>query len=353
VSQSGQTNYRRYLVTLLSAVFLAVGLLPSPAAAQSSNDLTRYVPAKTQLLIGLNINKLTSSKYYEQALNWARANSQDDDFFEVLEEDANLDLSKDLTAMVISIPDAKADPAKQERTFTMAASGSFDKDELVEAVKEKHDNIKETKRGKQTVYTAGEFEFTFPAKGVLWVSAGPEAYRKGAWKAATNKKHSVQSNSLIKGLLGDIDASRGFWMVGDTSWIDPQAAQGGPQPESIGLSVDISKGLVLDLLSDMPSAEEAKGAAKQLDELKQTSGKNPMLSMLGVTPLVKNLSVSQDGARINIATRMTASEFDVMIQRVTQMAQSQMQGGGPGNAPSQPVPNEKSPSKDGSNADFN
>ncbi|QDG54650.1 hypothetical protein FIV42_29085 [Persicimonas caeni] len=312
--------------------------------------MTRYLPSSSQLVVGLNVSKLSQSKYYKEALAWARANSgSDQEFLEVLEKDAKLDLTKDLDAIALSVPDTQVDSSKPQRNFTVAVSGSFDNDKLLAAIKKENKELKSTKKGKATVYSSGEFEFTFPKKGVLWVTAGPDAYRKGAFKALGGGKHSVQANKVFKKLMGEVNTSQGFWMMGDTSTMQTQQTAGSPQPKSIAVSADIAKGLALELLADMPSEADAKSAVEQMKALKQQGGQAAMLSILGAGPLVANLTTKQDGTKLRATTTMTATEFDTMVQRIKQLAQSQMQGGG---MPAQPVPNKKNKSG-GANADFN
>ncbi len=350
-----QSPKRRFLPLMLAAAFLLVGLIPAAAAAQSTEKLTRYLPSSSQLVVGLNLSKLSKSKYYKEALTWARANSgTDQDFLKLLEEDANLDFTKDLDSVVLSIPDTQVNKGKPQRNFTVAVSGSFDNDKLLAAIKEENADLKKSKKGKATVYSSGEFEFTFPKDGVLWVTAGPDNYRKNAFKALAGTKHSVQGNKVYKKLIGDVKTSQGFWMMGDTSKMNTGQAGGTPQPKSIAVSADITKGLVLDLLAELPTKDDAKSAVKQMDALKQQGGQAAMLSIMGAGPLVANLTTKQDGTKLVASTTTTASEFDNMVQSLKQLAQSQMQGGGTMPTPSQPVPNKDTKSKsDGANADFN
>lgn len=353
-----QTTLRRRLTIMVAAIFLLVGLAPAVAAAKTAGDLTSYLPSQSELIVGLNVSKLRSSKYYKEALTWARANASDQDFLKIVEGNADFDLSNDLEALVLSIPEAKGDPNNPKRHFTMVANGDFDEKKLVAGLKEEHDDIKKTKKGKRTVYATGEFEFTFLGDGLLWVTAGPESYRDQAWKGLDeSKKHSMKANKLLTGLLTDVDTSQGFWLLGDTSKIDAQGAQEKPQPRSVGLSMDITKGLDMKMLTDMPSEDDAKSLVDQVDQLKEGGG-HPMMSMVGAGPLLANLSATQDGTKIRANTKMTAPEFDSMIQKVKQLAASQGQMGASPAAPTQTGPKKATPKTDkksgqGADADFN
>lgn len=352
----------RHLSLGVLVTFVVAVAAPAVAAAQSADKLTRYLPQQSQLVVGLNIEKLRKSKYYKEALTWARKGSNGGAFLDVLENDAQIDLSKDLSSVAVSIPDTKVDKSGQQKNFTVAVSGSFDKAKLMAAIKKKDGSIKETKKGKTTIYSTGEVQFAFPKDGVLWLSAGPDSYRQSAWKAVGSSKHSVRSNKVFKRLLGKVNTSRGFWMLGDTSQLDTKKMKADtPQPKSIALSMDIDNGLDLSMLAELPSEDDAKSAVKQVEQLKQQGGQAAMLSILGAAPLVSNLKAKQKGVDLHATTSMTASEFDAMVQRLKQLAQSQMQSGG---MPSQPVPNPNGPAKtgpaksapakkDGANADFN
>jgi hypothetical protein len=319
---------------MLAAVFLLVGLFPAAAFAQSSEKLTRYLPTSSQMVVGLNISKLSKSKYYKEALVWMRANASEEQVMKVL-EDAKLDLSKDLDAIALSVPDTQPNKSQPERIFTAVVSGSFENKKLLAALK-KGSDIKEGKKGKATIYSSADFEFGFPADGVLWVTAGPDTYKSQAFEAMLDKKKSIGADKLFKRLIADVNTSHGFWMVGDTSKISAQQAAGSPQPKSIGLSMDVTKGLDVNLFADLPSEDDAKSAVSQVEALKTQGGQTAMLSMFGAGPLVANLKTKQDGTKLRASTTMTTDEFDILIQRVTQLAKSQMQGGG--TMPSQPVP---------------
>lgn len=332
-------NRSRHFSLLLAAVFLLVGLAPSVVFAQSPEKLTRYLPSQTEMVVGIDVAKLSKSKYYKQALTWARKSASDADkkVFETLEKEANLDLSKDLHSIAIAIPNTQVGSGTNQRHFTAAISGKFDKKKLLATIKKNNPNFKKTKQGKTTVYTTGDSYFTFPKKSVLWVTAGPDKYRKQAFKALANSKHSVKANKLFKGLMGAVNTSRSFWLLGDTSKMKTQAAGAGPQPNSLAVTMDINNGLNLDLLADMPTKEDAKSAVAQMKSLKQQSAQNPMVSVVGAGPLVSNLATKQDGTKLLASTTMTAAEFDTLIQRVKQLAAAQMQGGG-ATMPTQPVP---------------
>jgi hypothetical protein len=339
------------------AAFLLVGLLPAAAFAESSEKLTRYLPSTSQMVAGLNVTKLSKSKYYKEALKWVDANASDEQAMKFIEE-ADLDLSTDIDAVAISMPKTSVDSSAPTRTFTMAMSGSFDNEKLLTALK-KGAKLKEVKKKKTVVYATDDLEIGFPAKGVVWVTSGPDKYRSQAFEAMSSQKKSVRADKLFKDLMSDVDTSRGFWLVGDTSKMKtPQSAQS-PQPQSIGLSIDITKGLDLSVFAEMPSKDDAKKAVGQVEAIKQQNGQAAMLSLFGAAPLVANLKAKQDGTKLRASTNMTASEFDILVQRVRQMVKTQLQGGGA--MPSQAVPGKNkagqnkagsSPS-DGADADFN
>lgn len=355
---------RRLVPLFLTAALLLGVLLPGTAAAQSAEELTRYLPASSQGVVGLNISKLSKSKYYKNGLAWLRKEAAQE--MKGL-EDAGFDLSKDLEAIVISMPSggtAGSDLAailreaqsgkvsKEEREFTAAISGSFDRDKLV-ARMTKENGVKVSTRGKNKVYSNEQVDIIFPAKGVMWVSGGEKAYRKSAFATLGSKKKSVQANKAFKKLLGEVNTAKGFWMVASAPNQKTAAESGAAasaQAESMGLSVDIHSGLDFDGFIGYATKEQAKNAVAEINQLKSDRQSVVMLSMFGGAPLLSNLKITQDGKKVDAATEMTASEFDTMVSTLLQMAQSQLQGGGM--MPSQPVPN-KAGKSGGADADFN
>ncbi len=345
---------RRALLASAAALCL-VALTPALASAQTSSaKLTRYLPQTSQLVLGVNVAKLRSSKYFKQALAWAHQSAGNQDILKMLEQDAQVDISKDLQAVVVSIPATNVNAGAPQKHFTVAVSGNFDKAKVIAAIKKKHSDIKQAKHGKATVFSKGNLEFTFPAKGVLWVTAGPDAYRKDAWGAMASAKKSVQANKVFKGLLKDVNTSQGVWLLGDTTKLAASNVKGA-HPKSIGLSMDIANGLDLHLMAELPTKKDAKKAVDQIAQLKTKGAQNAMVAMMGAGPLVANLSAKQDGAKIKADTSMTAAQFDTMVQWLEQIARSQMGAGGM-TTPAKPVPskgNGASQGKGAAKADFN
>jgi hypothetical protein len=337
---------------LVAAALLFIGLLPTSAFAQSSEKLTKYLPSASQMVVGMNVSKLSKSKYYKEALAWVNANASDEKAKQVL-DDAQLDLSKDIDSIAIGIPNTQVDGSNPQRTFTMALSGSFDNKKLIEALK-KGSKLKEVKKGKTVVYAVGDFELGFPKEGVVWLTGGTDKYRAESLEAMLSEKKSVRTNKLRKGMMSDVDTTQGFWLIGDTSKIKTKQAKNSPQPQSIGLSLDFAKGLDLNIFAELPSKEDAKLAVEQVETFKNEGSQKAMLSIFGAGPLLSNLVAKQDGAKLRASTSMTTGEFDILIRQVKQLAQTQMQGGG--FQPSSPVPSKDKNGGDssgGADADFN
>lgn len=350
------SNRLHRALVALAAALLVVALTPALASAQTSANLTRFLPQKTQLVVGLNVDKLRQSKYFKEALTWAHQNAGNQDFLSVLEKQGHLDVSKDIDAIVVSVPATNVNSNGQQKHFTVALAGHFEKDKLVAAIKKKHGDFKTGKHGKYTVYSKGNMEFTFPKDGVMWLTTGSDAYRKGAWAAVASAKKSVQTNPLFNGLLKEVNTSQGVWLMGDTAHMAHAKVQGAQShpPKSIALSVDISKGLDLHMFAEMATKKDAKTAIEQINAYKSQGGQSAMLAMMGAGPLLTNLTAKQDGAKLRASTTMTATQFDTMVQWLKQIAQSQMQAKGM-TKPSAPVPSKGSISAphNGKKADFN
>lgn len=348
----------RHAIALVAVVaFLVGGFSPSLAQAADSADLTEKITGESQLVIGLNVDQLRSSKHFKEALQWARNNAGEGDLLRVLEDGAGVDVSSDIGAIALGVPQSEGTNARERQEFSAVIDGDFDEAKLVEALRESDSEVETTEKGGEKVYRVDAVEFSLDDDGKLWAAAGPEAYVGHAWSAFTKGERSVDDNEVLSGLLSDVETSKTLWMVGDTSDMQ-QAQDGAPQPENIGLSLDLSEGLVLEMLANMSSSEDAQASVEQFEQLKKQHGANPAVSMLGAGPLVSNLTTRAEESKIRADTRMTSSEFDRMISSLKQMAASQSTGtqpmqpgtngqpGQPQQAPAQPGTQQEAPGGD-------
>lgn len=363
-------NYRMRFGAMTMLVFAFLLLLPGVANAQSSRDLARYLSAQDNAIGGLNIDELRKSKYFKQALEWAKGSPGVQELLGFL-SDAGMDVSTDLSAVVIGVAQINPDAKPGSDALTIALAGKIDAEKVLKALADKKIELQPTKDGKLTIYSREGVDLVFPQKGVLWMSTGSSDYRKGALLALKTEKKTLQDTPYFKSIIDGVDTQRGLWIL-----VEPTASQSGgiaeqagPQAKSAAISVGIVNGFKLDILMELTEEKDAEAAAAEISAQARQMSTNPMVTMFGAGPLLNNLKVSHKGKRLTGQTTMTAADFDKLIALGAQLIENQLNAQGPAAMPgAQPfnlgAPNTAAPApaprpgtpaapKKGAKADFN
>lgn len=330
-------------LVLLTLTLMLLGTFTSSASAQS-RDLVRYAPGEAQFLIGFNADALRPAPAYEDFIKFLKNQPGISETLKVLEEDGGLNIEDDLAHILVALPEPVTDPSK-EQTMTIAVEGTFEPERLIEAAKKRMDGLSTEKVKDQTHFVSGDLSFGFVTPKILVLTRGDSSFRDATWKAVGNKKASAESSSEVKRVLGQITTTRGAWVVGLTA----DLPQRGPKMNSAGITLDIVKGLKIDMVSNMASKEAADQAATEMDGLKSQTA-NPMVKMLGAGPLLDNLKVTKAKKRVNVATSMTASELETFIRQLAMTAAQGTQQITPSQGKPTDSPAKK---KKGIDADFN
>jgi len=333
----------------LSSLLLILLLFAAAPALAQSSDLARYAPKSSKVLIGLNFDKLRPSPIYTEVFLFARQQPKLLSLLNFLEQELQINPEKDIEAMVVSFPDAVANPAQAQAnsTLSLAIRAPFDAKKVIEAATKRYPNMKISGEGPAARYETGDFHFTLPAANTLVLATGDDSFIRGTWAAVESPKESATESDDVKASMKDINLTRSLWMVGITR----ELQQPGPKMNRAGLTLDLVSGLKMDMVAAMASAEDAKTAAKDFDDLKAQAS-NPMVAMIGAAPLAKNLKATATKTTVKASTSMTKGEFATMVR---QMKQISAQGSQPIAAPTKekgPVTVPIEPSK-GVQADFN
>lgn len=353
-------------LSYLLALFFAAGIFwPQAAQAQSARELTRYISAQDKSVVGVNIESLRKSKYFDQVINWAKQTPEGQELFDTMKA-AEIDLTRDIDTFVAGIADfgGEAQPGKSDMTFVLA--GKLKQATLLKLAKAKGVDFKESKSGKLTLYSKDNLTLVFPKDGLIWGVSGAEGYRKKAVETLKSSKNTVESSSYFKDMIADTKDKRSLWAIVDMAAAQAPLAEVDPKTaaKTASLSLDLASGMAIDVLLEMATKEGAKAAADELKAQALASAKNPMVAMVGAGPFLKNLKVDHKGTRVSTASSMTSAEFDKLVTVATQMMaakfnnaaptpQSATPGAGKKDAPAQKPKKPKKPKKSGANADFN
>ena len=335
---------RRFLFLALTVAFLIP--FTSPAHASGSDELVQYLPADAKFVVGFNMDALRPAPIYKQMMAFLKQQPSVAQTLAFLESDAGFDVEKDIESVAVAFPEPVTS-TQQQQTLSVVVHGTFEQEKLIEASKKRFDNLQSQvdKKTKRTHYIKDDFSFGFVGKNELVMTLGDSKFRDATWKAVKNKKSSAASKSDVKRVLGQINTERGVWIVGLTK----DLPQRGPKMNSAGITIDVVRGLDMDMIANMASKEAAKTAATEMEGLKSQKD-SPMVAMLGAAPLLENLKVTPSKSRINLSTSMTQAEFDTFITQLATTAAQGAQQTAPPALKGGAAPTDK---KKGVDADFN
>lgn len=302
---------------LVLVALMALLLLPAPSEAGEVDRLARVLPDGNKVVIGMDVNGLRTSPFYKEGLDFVKNQPSIGPMLMLLENAASFDVNRDLHALVMGSPEL---PASVERAgklpFTLAVSGTFNQEELLQAARERFGGVVERKEGKISVLRSENLEFGFISANTFVMATGPDPFLKSLWTAVATT--GGQRNAAFVNLKKDVGASQHIWLLLDTR--SAQASQG-PKTEMAGMGVRLNPGLQLTVLSKMASEDDALEAAGQAQAMKENSANDPMMALMGVGPLIQNLEVSHEEKEMRMTSSMTEGQTRALLTRILAILQ--------------------------------
>lgn len=289
------------LICVAFALFIMIPA-QSAFAQDDAKTLLKYAPAKSGAIFGMNLASARSSTFYKEGFKILKTAPEFNALRTTLEESIDLDVEKDIHAVVAVAPRPTSSKAAEE-TAMVIMSGKFDKKKIEAKLIE--DKTPSRKVGKMKVYqgTDGKSELIVVSDELIVVTTGKESYRDSAFKAAmaVSKKSKVQKG--VKSLAKRVNTSKHLWFVVDTS----KATKSEPdQPKLVAMTFDFSSGLNMKGLMRMQSDEEAqKVLAKYAENKAQFEGG---AAMIGAPSFAKNFKMNAKKADITLSSSMPDKE---------------------------------------------
>ncbi len=348
------------LRSLICSIILVSLFIPAFASAESAQKLVQRLPGSNQLIVGVEVGAVKTSPLYKETMEWVRSKSNLTELLTLLESDGGFNLDKDLHSVAMVSPEV---PTSVDRAlqipFTIALSGKFDRDKITAAIKTKFPEMSERKEAKVAVLTTDKHDLGFIDDETLVIVSGTKPYQASSWKGLTGKKS--KHNSKFAAIVTDVANEHGMWVLMDSSATSAVDAQGAKAVFS-AMAVRLADNMGITLLSHFNDAKAAELALQATEKMKIEAQSNPMVSMMGLGPLLKNMAIKQDKSKVWITSSMTVAESRALLTRVRSIAE-RSQGLKPSQAVIKPATKEVAPAKTnsstgpapktGSKADFN
>jgi hypothetical protein len=348
-------NQRNFLGAL--AIILTLSL-PALSQAGEIDRLTGVLPEGNKVVIAVDMNAMRSTFVYKDGYEWFKSQAAVGPMLELLEQTASFDVNKDLHAVVFSSPELPTSLDKADALpFTVAVAGKFNQADLIAAARERLSGVAERKEGNVSVFRSENVEFGFLNDTTFVMGTGPDDFLKRIW---TGTAARGQRNRSFTSLKTEVGANQHVWILLDTRGAN---AATGPRTEWTAMGFKFTPGLEVTVLSKMENADGAKTVAEQTEVLKTTAGSDPMVAMLGLAPLVQNLTVTHKEKDVRMASTMTEGQTRALVTRVQGILRRSgdlQRGITPGaTRPAAPQPpqdkpaDSTAPSRQGAPADFN
>jgi hypothetical protein len=282
------------------------------AAAAFGQDALKYVPDKSEVLVGINIRQIAGSnlvrRYGDQLLRKPAVEA----FKEGNAELSRL-LSDEKTSAALKEFLGKADTltfghVPETGGGVVALTGRFDAAavrDLIDRIKPADVPLKSEKVGNADVYKLGEGEnagFAAAADGVLLYADSRESLAAALDKAAGNRK--TKPTAAVAELIGKVDTSGSAWVV--VADDDTRVYAALHIGDDVAARVTVPAG----------SAEQAKArrdeVEKEMEGLKsQAAGLLRRSKALGpLVDLINTVKVGVEGGNVVISARLTAQDLE-------------------------------------------
>jgi len=232
---------------------------------------------------------------------------------------AAFDVERDVDSLVLALQNPTVGNPSQPQVQDSVAvlTGKIGPKKVVAAATKQFGKLAKRKQGKMTIYTADSFEFAFVEPHTL-VMVNEGAFAKKVWAAVADAKQSAGANAHVTKLMKSVDTSKGLWV---TAWTKGMPQSRGPKMDGAAVAVDVRSGLNINIKSTMATKKDADTAMQQVEGMKKQGGKNPMILMMGVKPLIDNLTTTRQKKIVDMKTHMAKSEVAAMVQKLKAMQQ--------------------------------
>lgn len=328
----------RYSTPTALLVALIVVAVASTAAA---SDLAEKLPESNDTVVVIDVAEIRDSPLYDRGFEIFSQQVDTAGFLTRLERDFELDLQSDVDTLVVSSdappidtemleaddPGDAVDSAAshQPSESLLLARGDFEVAEVLRTAAEQletdiHSGSDDDQIGAGASVRTDGFELHALSDETLAITAGSPD-RLEEMRPSLHETPQGLSQSFERG-IDHLGTGQGLYMLteptvqGDTLDADASFA---------GLSVDLADGLRLGSVVRLGDEETAGGFADQLDEARNQADSNPMTGLLGIDPLLENLSIQQSGTELTIRTSMTDREANYLLDQLGSILEAEQQ----------------------------
>lgn len=329
-----QPSLRSSILSL--SVALVVTSLASTAVA--TPDLAGELPQTGDTVVAIDLTEIRDSALYDRGFELISDHADAAGFVTRLERDFGLDLRSDVDALVVTSDSPAVDAemldvddpadavdtaaAGQPTESLLLARGDF---EVMDVLRQAADQLdarlhEDDDVTGSSVRTDG-FELHALDDQTLAVAAGPPA-RLEQIRESLDGSPSGLTSTFERGVQ-QLGPGQGIYMM-----IEPTIRGDADLPADAsfaGLALDLDDEVRLGTVVRLEDRQTVGRSAEQLDDVRQQADSNPMTGLLGLDPLLDNLSIQQSGDELVVRSSMSEREALHLLQQVESILQTERQ----------------------------
>ncbi len=292
------------------------------AQAGDGRDALRLLPDNTAMVMTINVERTKSSATGKSFLDAFLESREATRFTGDFSAKAGLDVRRDIKTIVVGM----ADDFDTSEDMVMVLEGRFDKSKIVALAEKESSSFATRKHRGVTFYELdGETAFGFVGRYAI---AAPIRTMPKIIDVHTRKASSSIKNRPLMGLIKAGDTKKDMWVV----FVIPRKLRGeisketgGHSVEAFMTSMDLKRGMSLQMRLDVSTREGASAIATLMRKTAQDAAKDPNMAALGVAEALRKTAIRQRGKRIDLGFQLSKGELAKVIGAVRAM-----RGPGPG-----------------------
>ncbi len=287
---------------------LAVSLLVLPACkGGASADAVKLIPDEAEMVIGMSPKAITSSEVYKQ---FGEEIEKEQDFKDAMKafEDCGVN-PKEFDALVIGVK------ASSEDFVAVFVGAGVGKDDNASCAIKQIQKMNGDEEAADVTKDGGKKIIQFTDGRAYLVNDDMLAMATTAWQDKVGELIDGKGTPAIEGskkdLYGKVDTKAAVWFFADVpAEMAGMAAMAAPEAskvKTVAGSVDLSKGVALDMVAGFGSEDDAKAVAEMAQ--KTLTDFKPMIPA-GMSGMVESIKIEAAGTDVKMAASATMDDIN-------------------------------------------
>lgn len=310
------------ITAILVAIVTLIAVTGLAATAATGQELLDELPDGHDTVIAVDFTELRDSPLYDQAYDALSSQPSMAPVLTQLEEDLGLDLRRDIDGLVVTSdsPPLSTDLLNQPTGALQNAAaggstgglvivrGDIDPEAMILQLSGDSESASDDEDGADSIrhLRLDGLELRILDDETMAITLGSESFLDSSRQRLAGERSGPGSH--FTRAINRLGSSQGIYMMIAPSIEDPEEIERevGAVASFAAVSVDLRAQQVrIGALLQLDDEENAADTLGELDTLREEAVGNPLTSLLGIQPILKNLSLQQDGDELLIRTSMT------------------------------------------------